>query len=112
MLRFDKATCLSFLFKFILSERLSNSLSGSDVLLFPEIINIVPILFYNFIEFIILSQTFFVISFGRYKEYIICLISFSKFLDVLHGFTCERAIDNLWSICSGLNILRFEWSET
>ena len=34
MLRFDKATYSSLLFKFILSERLSNSLLGSDVLLF------------------------------------------------------------------------------
>ena len=34
MLRFDKATYLSLLFKFILPERLSNNLCGSDVLLF------------------------------------------------------------------------------
>ena len=34
MLRLDKATYLSLLFKFILSERLSNSLRGSDALLF------------------------------------------------------------------------------
>ena len=33
MPRFDKATYLFLLFKFILSERLSNSLSGSDLLL-------------------------------------------------------------------------------
>ena len=33
MLKFDKATYLSFLFEFILSERLSNNLWGSDVLL-------------------------------------------------------------------------------
>ena len=33
MLRFDKATQLSFLFKFILTERVSNKLGGSDVLL-------------------------------------------------------------------------------
>ena len=31
MLRFDKATYLSVLFKFILSVKLSNSLWGSDV---------------------------------------------------------------------------------
>ena len=48
----DKATNLSLLFKFILSEKLSNSLWGSDVLLFPEFINIVSTLYYNFIEFI------------------------------------------------------------
>ena len=39
MLRFDRATYLAFLFslKFILSERLSNSLSGLNVLLFSEL---------------------------------------------------------------------------
>ena len=83
MLSFDKTTYLSFLFKFILSKRLSNGLLGSDVLLFPEFINVVSILFYNFIEFIILLYTFLVISFARYRKYIICLLSFSKFSDVL-----------------------------
>ena len=34
MLRIDTATYLSLLFKSILSERLGNSLWGSDVLLF------------------------------------------------------------------------------
>ena len=62
MLTFDKATHLSLFFKFILSERLSNSLSGSVVLLFLEFTNIVSILFYNFVEFIILLCTFLVIS--------------------------------------------------
>ena len=71
MLKFYKATYLSLLFKFILSVRLSNSLCGSDVLLFLEFINIVPILFYNFIEIIILLYTFLVIFFSRYKEYMI-----------------------------------------
>ena len=37
-------TYLLLLFKFILSERLSNSLLGWDVLLFAEFINIVSIL--------------------------------------------------------------------
>ena len=41
MLRFDKTTYLSLLLMFTLSERLSNSLWGSDVLLFPEFTNIV-----------------------------------------------------------------------
>ena len=95
MLRFNKATYLSLHFKFILTERLSNSLCGSGVLLFSEFINIVSILFHNFIEFIILLCTFLVISFARYKECIICLISFSKFSDVLPGFTCASAIGNL-----------------
>ena len=34
MLRFDRATYLSLLFKLVLSERLSNSLGGSVALLF------------------------------------------------------------------------------
>ena len=38
MHRFDKEKYLSLLFKFILSERLSNSLWVSDVLLFSEFI--------------------------------------------------------------------------
>ena len=59
MLRFDKATYLSLLFKFILSARLGNSLRGSDVLLFLEFMKIVSILFHNFIEFIIFLYTFF-----------------------------------------------------
>ena len=54
MLRFEKATYSSLLFKFILSITLSNNLWRSDVLLFLGFINIVLILFYNFIEFIIL----------------------------------------------------------
>ena len=78
MLKFDKATYLSLLLKLILSKRLSNSMSGSDVLLFSEFINKVSILFYNFIEFIILFYTFFVISFAQCREYITFLISFSK----------------------------------
>ena len=61
MRRLDKATYSSFLFKFILSERFNNSLLRSDVLLFPEFINIVSIRFYNFMEFIILLHTFLVI---------------------------------------------------
>ena len=47
---------------------------------------------------------FLVTSFDRYKEYIIYLISFSKFSDVLHAYTCARAIGNLWSACLGVNI--------
>ena len=43
MFRFDKATNLSLLFKFTLSERLSVSLRKSDVLLFLELTNIVSI---------------------------------------------------------------------
>ena len=95
---------LSLYFKFILCERLGSSMWGSDVLLFSELINIVSLLFYNFIEFIILLYTFLVISFAWYKEYIICLISFSKFSDVLPAFTCASAIGNLWSTCLGANV--------
>ena len=71
MLRLDKATYLSSLFKFFLSERLSNNQSRSDALLFSEFINIAPILHYTFIEFIILLYTFLVIVFASYEEYII-----------------------------------------
>ena len=97
--RFDKATYLSFLFNFILFERLNYNLWGSDLLLFPDFINIVLILFYNFIEYIILLNTFLVICFAQYKEYIVWRISFSMISDVLPAFTCTRAIGNLWSIC-------------
>ena len=33
-------------------------------------------------------------------------ISFSKFSYVLPAFTCASDIDNLWSICLGVNVLR------
>ena len=52
----------------------------------------------------ILLCTFLVISFAWYKKYMICLISFSKFSDVLLAFTFARAIGNLWSICLEVNI--------
>ena len=71
MLWFDKGTYLSLLFKFILSERLSDSLRGSNVLLFSKFINIVSISFYKFIEFIIMLYTFLAISFVRYNKYMI-----------------------------------------
>ena len=57
----------------MLSVRLSNSPWESDVPLFS--------------------------SFSLYKEYIICLISFSYFSDVLSVFSCASAIGNPWSIC-------------
>ena len=72
-------------FSNIFSNRFSNSLWGSDILPFSEFINIVSFLFYNFIDFIILLYIFLVISLSRYKEYIICLISFSKFYLLLLG---------------------------
>ena len=91
LVRFDKATCLSLFFKFILSERLSNTLWGLDVLLFPKFINTLSFLPYSFIEFIILLYNFLVISFAWYKEYMVCLISCSKCPDILSAFTCARA---------------------
>ena len=68
MLRLDRVRCFSLIFQFILSRRLSNGVSGSDVLLFSEFVNIVPILFYSFIEFITLLYTFLVTSFAGYKR--------------------------------------------
>ena len=52
----------------------------------------------------ILLYTFLVVSFARYKEYMICLISLSKFSDVLPAFTCTSAIGNLSSIFLEVNI--------
>ena len=66
-------------------ERMSSSLRKCDI---SEFINIVSILLYKFIEFVIMLYIFLVISFAGYKEYIISLISFSKFSDVLPAFTC------------------------
>ena len=48
---------------------------------------------------------FLVTSFSRYKEYMICLISFNKFSDVLPAFTCASATGNLWIISLRVNIL-------
>ena len=112
MLRCDKATYLSLLFQFVLSERLINSLWGSDVLVFSELMKIASVLFYNFVKFIILLYTFLIISFARYKEYEIYLVLFSKFSDVLPDFTCTSPIGNLCSICLGFNTSRYELSET
>ena len=63
MLRSDEATYLSIPFKLILSERLSNSLSGSDAFLYLEFS--IASFFYNFIEFITFLYIFFVISFAQ-----------------------------------------------
>ena len=91
MLRFYKAIYLSLLCRLILSVRLSNSLRRRDVLLLLEFINIVPILFYNFIEFITLLNTFLVISFSQGKEYMIWRNSLSMFSDLLPAFTFVSA---------------------
>ena len=100
MLQFDKGTYLSLILKFILSERLYNSLWVSDIVLFPEFI-----LYYIFVKFIIFLYTFLVIVFTWYREYMIWRISFSKFLDELTTFTCASAISNPWSNCLGVSIL-------
>ena len=63
-------------------------------------------------EFIILLCNFLVISFAQYREFIIYIISFGKFSDVLPAVTFAWAIVNLWSFYLGVNILRLEWSET
>ena len=75
MLQFDKATCLSLLFNNIWSKRFSNRLWGLDVLLFRKFRNIVFILHYNFIEFIILLYFFLLICFARWKKYCYCYIT-------------------------------------
>ena len=51
-------------------------------------------------------HTFLKISFDQYKEYLIFQISFSKFSNVLHAFTCASATGNLFSFCLRVNILR------
>ena len=63
--------------------------------LFLEFIN--SFLHYIFTEFIILLCNFLVISFVRYKEFMVCLISFSKLSEVLPALTCANAIGNLIS---------------
>ena len=49
--------------------------------------------------------TFLVVSFSRYKRYIIFLILLTEFSHVLPALTWARAIGNLENICLGLNIL-------
>ena len=102
MLRFDGIAPLLAVLKFILSERLSYSLRGSDSLLFSEFINIVSILYCNFIAFIILLYTFLVISLAQYKGYNALHISFSKFSYVLSAFSNGRDFF-LWNLCLGVN---------
>ena len=95
MVRFDKETYLSLLFKFILFERINVSLCGSEVLLFSEFMNIASILYCIYHGFSMYLYIFLVISFAQYKEYVIFQTSFSKFLDILPAFTCASAIGNL-----------------
>ena len=104
MQRLYKATYLLLLFQFLISERLINSRWGSHISFFLEFIDIVTILYYIFIGSIILLYTL-VASFARYEKYMICQISFSKFLDVLPGFTCVSSIGSLGIICLEVIIL-------
>ena len=76
----------------------------SEVLLFFEFINIVLILCYICIEFILSLHILLVISFDWHKEYIICLILLSKFSDILPAFTYAGTMGNLWNICLEFNI--------
>ena len=97
------AKILWILFKSILSEKMSTSLWGSDVLLFSEFINIVSILFYMFIEFILLLYTFLVISFARYRFHLADFQMYYLLLLAQFVFTC--AIGSIWSIYLGVNNL-------
>ena len=82
----------------------SISLFESEILLFFEFINVVLILYYICIEFILLLYILLVISFDWHKEYVICLISLSNFFDILPAFPYARTTGNLWNICLGFNI--------
>ena len=88
----------SLLVKFILSARLRNNLCRSEVLLFHEFTNIVSILYFIYIEFILLLYTFVVISLARHKEQ-------NVLPDVLPALTFESAVGDLWSVCLGADIL-------
>lgn len=54
----DNAIYLSLLFQSFLSEQLSTNLCESENLIFPEFMNVVPILYYIYIELSILSFFF------------------------------------------------------
>ena len=58
---------------------------------FSEFINIVSILYYAFIEYIMLLHTVAVISFVQCKEHVIWLIAFGKVSDEFTAFTCAGA---------------------
>ena len=81
----------------------SISLFESEVLLFFEFINLVLIFYYVCIEFILSLYILLIIPFDCHKEYINCLISLSKFSDILPAFTYARTTGNLWNICLGFN---------
>ena len=88
----------------VISLWTSISLFESEVLLFFEFINIVLIFYYVCIEFILSLYILLIIPFDWHKEYINCLISLSKFSDILPTFTYARTTGNLWNICLGFNI--------
>ena len=68
------------------------------------------VLFFYWIHYVV------VYIFGKFwcliKKYVICMISFSRFSDVLTAFTYARTIGNLWNICYAANILSCVWSKT
>ena len=104
MPRFDNATYLLLLFKFVLSERLSNNIWGSDLLLFLEFINKYSLYIITLLNSLYSYIHLLVISFVRYKECMIWRSSFSRFTDVLPAFISARGIDKLWRICLELKI--------
>ena len=87
----------------LFSERWSNSLWGSDILLFSEFINVTSTLFHNFIDYVVIyfSSNFFS-SIQRIYD---LTVSFIKFSDVLAAFTCTSAVGNLWVIYLEVSIL-------
>ena len=105
MLRFARGTYLSALFRLTLSERLSASLWGSDVLQLLKFISIVLILYYICIECIKWLYTFF--------SNITCLIQiilFDGFNFVsfqMHYLMLIAPVLMLffWNICLGVHIL-------
>ena len=69
-----EVTYILLLFKFVLYERYSISICGSEVLLFFEFINIVSFLYNIFIKFKVLLYTFLVSSQLCYLIYLILLL--------------------------------------
>ena len=60
---------------------------------------------YNFKKLSRSLYTFLIVSFARYRKYMIFLNLFSKFSDALFAFTCVSTIGNFWSSCLEPNML-------
>ena len=60
---------------------------------------------YNFMELIILFYNLSVVAFAQYRKYMIFLISFRKFSDVLSAFTYASAIVNFLLSYWGIKVL-------